>query len=82
MTYRGQVKNGVVVVEGDAPLPEGAQVQVQLVQEREAVRSLRTGLLKFAGALKGLPRDVAENHEHYVHGAPKRIRAARPSAKS
>ncbi|MEA2709641.1 MAG: hypothetical protein QOF78_2242 [Phycisphaerales bacterium] len=32
MTYRGQVKNGVVVLEGSASLPEGTQVQVQPVE--------------------------------------------------
>jgi hypothetical protein len=31
MTYRGQVKNGVVVLEPNASLPEGTEVQVQPV---------------------------------------------------
>jgi hypothetical protein len=24
------------------------------------------------GAADGLPEDLAENHDHYIHGAPKR----------
>jgi hypothetical protein len=29
-------------------------------------------LMKFAGAAHGLPRDLARNHDHYIHGAPKK----------
>ena len=32
MIYRGHVKNGVVLVEEPAALPEGAEVRVELVQ--------------------------------------------------
>ena len=37
------------------------------------VRSLSEVLLSFAGAAgPGLPEDFAENHDHYIHGLPKR----------
>jgi hypothetical protein len=29
-------------------------------------------LLEVAGTAEGLPPDFAENHDHYLHGAPKR----------
>jgi mRNA-degrading endonuclease RelE of RelBE toxin-antitoxin system len=29
-------------------------------------------LKKFAGAVRGLPADMAENHDHYLHGRPKK----------
>lgn len=29
-------------------------------------------LLEIAGAAEGLPTDFAENHDHYLHGTPKR----------
>lgn len=29
-------------------------------------------LLKLAGTAKGLPKDLAKNHDHYLHGAAKR----------
>jgi hypothetical protein len=32
MTYRGQVKDGVIVLEPPAALPEGATVAVEVVQ--------------------------------------------------
>jgi hypothetical protein len=37
MTYRGQVKNGVVVLEGTSALPEGTQVQVQPLEDSSPV---------------------------------------------
>jgi len=35
--------------------------------------SVRWGeaLLEIAGTAEGLPPDFAENHDHYLHGAPK-----------
>lgn len=29
-------------------------------------------LLEVAGTAEGLPADFAENHDHYLHGAPKK----------
>jgi hypothetical protein len=29
-------------------------------------------LLGFAGKAEGLPHDLSVNHDHYLHGAPKR----------
>ena len=29
-------------------------------------------LLEIAGTAEGLPTDFAENHDHYLHGTPKR----------
>ena len=29
-------------------------------------------LLRLAGTAKGLPPDLARNHDHYLHGLPKR----------
>ena len=28
---------------------------------------------KWAGKAEGLPTDLSENHDHYLHGAPKKI---------
>lgn len=72
MTYRGKVKGGVVVLDPGVRLDEGAEVLVEPVADRDDYASLREGLLKFAGAVKGLPPDLARNHDHYIHGAPKK----------
>lgn len=79
MTYRGQIKNGVVVLEGNPPLPEGTQVRVEAVQT-PAETPLQTpetpnvwdGLLELAGTAEGLPPDASQNIDYYLYGLPKR----------
>ena len=71
--YSGKVMNGVVVFdEGTPPLPEGTRVQVEPVDMKEAVRDLSRRLRSIAGTAEGLPDDLAEQHDHYIHGTPKR----------
>lgn len=72
MTYRGQIKNGVVVLEGNPPLAEGTEVRVEPVESGAQEPSLGQKLMKFAGKAKGLPSDMARNHDHYLHGRPKK----------
>jgi hypothetical protein len=43
-------------------------------QQTPPERSVWDALLEFAGTAEGLPPDLAENHDHYLHGAPKRKR--------
>jgi len=72
-TYTGQVQNGVIVLDdGTPPLPEGTKVRVETVGMEEAVQDLSRRLVSVAGKAKGLPADLAEQHDHYVHGTPKR----------
>ena len=70
MVYEGTVQNGVIVVDNAQPLPEGARVRV-ILEEIETKPTL-VGLLKYAGALPDMPADFAEQHDHYIHGTPKR----------
>jgi len=72
MTYRGHVKNGQILLDEPAALPEGAQVSVEIVGNNDDNPSVWDKLLKLAGTVKGLPPDMAENHDHYIHGTPKR----------
>ena len=75
MTYRGRVKNGVIVLEDAGVLAEGTTVRVQPLLRRPdkkkpgKAQSLGQRLMKFAGTVKGLPKDMAKNHDHYIHGA-------------
>jgi hypothetical protein len=41
-------------------------------QQTPPERSVWDALLEFAGTAEGLPPDLAENHDHYLHGSPKR----------
>jgi hypothetical protein len=72
MTYRGHIKNGQILLDEPARLPEGAKVVVELVgaspQDGDDLRAL---LLKHAGKGRDLPSDLASHHDHYAHGKPK-----------
>jgi hypothetical protein len=72
MTYRGRVKNGVIVLQPPAALPEGAEVDVSPAQPAGNIPPLNERLKDVIGIVEGLPADMAENHDHYIHGAPKR----------
>jgi hypothetical protein len=75
MNFESVVHNGQVVLNiGDA-LPEGTAVRVTLVPANEptaAASPLGERLLKLAGIANDLPPDMAAQHDHYIHGQPKR----------
>ncbi len=75
MTLRGTVVNGQIVLDEVAPLPDGTRVEVTLKEEAkpaEGGKPTLRGLLKYAGCMPDLPPDFAEQHDHYIHGTPKR----------
>jgi len=71
MVLKGTVKNGVVVLDEGPILPDGTPVQVQ-VNADVAADTVGKRLMKFAGTVKGLPPDMAQQHDHYIHGQPKK----------
>ena len=78
MTYRGHVKNGVVLLDDAVSLPEGAAVQIELIgdlspaPEEEAGPTLYERLAGVIGQATGLPQDAATNVDHYLYGHPKK----------
>jgi hypothetical protein len=76
MEYTGKIERGVVVFDKKPRLAEGTSVRVQPVStqpgKKRAASELGEMLLSFAGKAKGLPDDMAENHDHYLYGTPKR----------
>jgi hypothetical protein len=58
MVYRGRVEKGVVVFDEKASLAEGTEV------------SERLGPV--VGIAENLPEDLAQNHDHYLYGLPKK----------
>jgi hypothetical protein len=70
MAYKGHVQNGVVVFDGPGRPLEGAVVRVEEVPAA-AAPNWGEVLKDLIGAAEGLPEDLAENHDHYIHGAPK-----------
>jgi hypothetical protein len=80
MTYRGRVQGGMVVLPAGA-FPDGTEVDIAPVENRDSLSSNGNGSLGKRLAALGrsvesqptdLPRDLAKNHDHYLHGLPKR----------
>lgn len=79
MTYRGQVINGQIVLSDPVQLPEGAAVvvEVRCVAEQPSSatpppQSQFDRLGDVIGQAQGLPADFAAEHDHYIHGTPRR----------
>lgn len=83
MVIAGTVVNGQIVLDQAPAFPDGTRVVVEISPRSE--RAEKTGgsanettepsfvtLLAFAGLVKDLPPDMARNHDHYLHGAPKK----------
>jgi hypothetical protein len=78
LTYRGKVKNGVIVLENSTVLPEGTIVTVRPLKGKRTPakptkrRTKVSGeLAKLAGQAKDLPADAARNLDHYLYGRAK-----------
>ena len=71
MTYRGHIRNGQVVLDEQVDLPEGAEVRIEVQDNGHPGRTIWDKLLEMAGTVEG-PEDWASNHDHYIHGTPKR----------
>ena len=71
MTYRGHVKQGVVVLDSGSELPEGIEVNIEPVTPPPR-KTLAEQFGDLIGSVPDLPADMAEQHDHYLHGAPKR----------
>ena len=71
MTILGTFRGGVIVPDRTDNFREGARVTV-VQEEEEADEPSLAFLLKFAGTVDDLPPDMAAQHDHYIHGTPKR----------
>jgi hypothetical protein len=83
MIHEGQVRNGLIVLDPPAPLPEGALVRVEVLSARaalaervararqatESAPALADRLAASAGIATDLPADLAARHDHYIHGS-------------
>ena len=71
MSYKGQVRNGVVVLPPDVKLSEGDEVEVTPIAKSPA-DDFTDMLVGISKKVRGLPRDLAQQHDHYLYGTPKR----------
>ena len=78
MNLEGHIENGHVVFNTPVALPNGTKVTVSVQQQSTAsdpgdeFPSLFDRLKSVAGKAKGLPDDLAINHDHYLHRQQKR----------
>jgi hypothetical protein len=78
MTLEGHIKDGRVILDTPVVLPEGTKVTISVqpnpsqVAKDEEFPTLYDRLKPVIGKAKGLPADLAINHDHYLHGQPKR----------
>lgn len=79
MTINGHIENGQIVLDEAVPLAEGMKVRVELLAssaqqptEDEQMPTLYERHKSFIGIIDDLPADFAENHDHYLHGHPKK----------
>ena len=75
MTLAGTVVGGTIVLDQQIELPEGCRVEVIVRDDPAAVGGTQPsllGLLKLAGTARDLPEDFALQHDHYIHGTPRR----------
>lgn len=70
MIYRGHIKNGVVILDEDVQLTDGTAVDVHPIAETPR-KTLAERFENVIGKASDLPADMAEQHDHYIHGMPK-----------
>ena len=71
MELEGVVHNGVIVPNDATALPDGTRVRISLPSQEEP-KPFGERFAQFKGAAPGLPADLADQHDHYRLGAPKR----------
>lgn len=72
MSYTGHVEKGVVVFDGPTRPPEGMAVRIEEVPAAQPAPTWGEVFKNLIGTAEGLPEDMADNHDHYIHGTSKR----------
>ena len=75
MTITAKVHNHTITLPPEFPVAEGAEVQVTVPDDARALpppTSFFDSIRDLIGSAKGLPEDFAAEHDHYIHGTPKR----------
>lgn len=70
MSITATVENGTIRLPEGLHVPDGTRVEISL--PAEATPSLLESLKEFVGCIKDGPPDLADEHDHYAHGTPRR----------
>lgn len=68
MESTGKIKDGLVVLDGVSRFEEGTVVTVHSIDDAPPL--LGDLFRDIVGKAVDLPPDLAENHDHYLHGLP------------
>jgi hypothetical protein len=71
MELEGVVHNGVIVPDDSTGLEEGTRVRISIAPT-DSPSPFGQRFAQFKGAVNDLPEDLADQHEHYRLGTPKR----------
>ena len=71
MDLEGVVHNGVIVPDDATALTEGMRVRITPAAD-EKPQTFGERFARFQGALPNLPADLADQHDHFRLGLPKR----------
>ena len=71
MSYKGTVKNGVVVLPPEASLPDGTAVEIIPEGLHPADDPFLAAVQKVTKPRPHWPKDYARNLDHYLYGVPK-----------
>ncbi len=72
MTLIGTVEDGKVALPAGVELPPGTKVRIETLEDLPSQGPLAETLKAFVGIFDDLPVDLARNHDHYLHGTPKK----------
>lgn len=79
MTYQGHIENGVIVLDEPANLQNGTKVRIELLSDGGTTPNADAPPVtqfvhyqSIIGAIDDLPPDFAAQHDHYIHGTPKK----------
>lgn len=70
MTARGHIQGGVVVLDNEAPFPDGAVVEVRLIEPPQQLPDARQELLRYSGVFNDLPPDASSTVDQVLYGRP------------
>jgi hypothetical protein len=76
MSITAIVENGAIQLPPGIHLPDGTKVRIEPEGSLATVdaqdRSAFAWMNEFIGCVESLPADFAAEHDHYIHGTPKR----------
>lgn len=72
MSFTGTIEKGVVKLPPNLGWSDGTQVRIEKIETPQDRNELTRKLREIAAQMPDLPEDWAEQHDHYIHGTPKR----------